>query len=162
MSVLETDVTKQFYILLETAWPTVNKILSDNDADRIDWLRAIRSWRVSGTGLLKTPFAVVNWGRKSPAEGGGMCNQEYDWQVSVALVVSLGSTEETENYLMSRMDLLKTALLAATMSVQNFQVMRMPVTDYGATSMANEVLLKGDLPYMAATMDMVLRTGITP
>lgn len=159
---IETDVTKAFYILLEAAWPDVNKVLSENDADRIDWLRAIRNFRTGGTGLLKTPFAVVSWGRKAQAQNGGICNQEYDWPVSVALVVSLAATEATENYLMDSLEALRALLVASTMEAQSFQVLGMPATDYSPNSMANEVMVKGNLPYMAGVLDCVLRTGVTP
>lgn len=162
MSELETDVTKAMYILLEATWPDVQKFLAESDADRIDWLRAIRSFRTTGTGLLKTPFVVVSWGRDAPAAGGGVCNQETDWPVSIALVVSLASTESTENYLMNMMGSLKRALLAATMGVQSFQVLGVPSIDYSPNSLANELLVKGNLPYAAAQMDTVLRSGFTP
>lgn len=162
MSVLQTDVTKAFYVLLEATWPDVNKFLAETDADRIDWLRAIRAFRTTGAGLLKTPFVVVSWGRMSETAKGGVCNQEYDWAVSVALVVSLASTESTENYLMTMLDSLKTALLASTVAAQSFQVLGVPSTDYSPRSMANELMVKGNLPYMAAQLDTVLRVGSTP
>lgn len=162
MSALETDVTKQFYILLEGAWADVQTVLNENDADRIDWIRAIRNFRTSGSGILKPPFAVVAWGRKSETTKGGICNQEYEWPVSVALVVSIASTEATENYLMDQMELLKSALLGATMASQKFMLLGMPSTDYNPRSQANEILVKANLPYMAAVMEITLRTGITP
>lgn len=158
---MDAAVTLSVYQLLEATWPDVNKNLSEGDADRLDWLRAIREFRNTGAGLLRTPFSVVAFGRKVETPRGGICNREYDWPLSVALVVAIGTAETTEAFLMSHMESWTTALRGATMAVNNFQLIGEPSHDYHPKNMANEILEKANLPFMAVVHDAVLRVGET-
>lgn len=160
---MHTLVAKSFYSVIEATWADVQKVLVEQDADRVDWLRAIRQWRNTGAGMIKTPFSVVAWGRSVPVQsGGGVLNHEYEWPVTVSLVVALGSSEKTENYLMGQLELLSTALFAATMGANNFQVTQIPSVDMSPRSMANEIMNKANLPFQAADLAAVLRYGVTP
>lgn len=159
---MDSQATKSLFQLIEATWTDVRTTMSEQDADRIDWLRLIRSWRNTGTGMLKLPFAVVLWGKAVEASGGGIANQEWDLPVTVALVVSIGSAEKTENFLMTRMETMHTALLACTMSTNNFQVLKLPSRDYSAMSQANEVFNRANLPFQAGEISFVMRYGVTP
>lgn len=156
---MSVAVTLAVYQLIEATWPTVQKVLSEEDADRINWLKAIQSFRNTGSGLLRTPFCVVAWGNKIQSMNGGICNEEYEWPVGIALVTDLGGTSQTEAYVMANMEAMSAALFSATMGANGFQLDKRPSIDYNPRSMANENILRANMPFKAAELNAVLRLG---
>jgi hypothetical protein len=154
MSVAVQDAV---YALIEATWTDVAHVMSDADADRLNWLQLVRAWLAGEESDLRTPFAVCLWGRQTVTPNGGVLNRVWEWPLTVVLVVGIGASRATESYLTTRAEALRDALYQYSGAA--FQVTSLPSVDFNPSSPANQVMVKTNLPFQCVEVETVLMLG---
>lgn len=149
---------QSFYELLEDTWGgDISKVLSEEEADRFNWIKYIQG---GGTDVT-VPFAVCIWGAMNRSTRGASTEQVWDVPLTVILVDNADKTaEDRDTYFSTMLEGLWGALQGY--SGTDFMAWNQPVYDTNPLNEANRTLVEQNLPYICAMLSVTLNTGTSP